>query len=90
MKNWLHCICLGLLVIAVAASANQGVSEPLRQEIESHGPDGWVSVNVILHDQVKLWYLLPKVEGMDPWTRRQYVVDYLRDFTESSQARIRD
>ncbi len=89
MKNWLQCICLGLLVFAVVASADQGISEPLRQEIESHGPDGWVSVNVILHDQVKLSYLLPKVEGMDPWTRRQYVVDYLRDFTESSQARIR-
>ena len=90
MKNWLPCIFLGLLVFAVVASANQGVSNPLRQEIASQGPDGWVSVNVILHDQVALSNLLPKVEGMDPWTRRHYVVDYLRDFTESSQTQIRD
>ena len=90
MKNWSRYLVLGVLISALCSFANQGVSDLVRQEIQVIGPDSWISINVILHDQVSVSDLLPAVDGMNPWSRRQYVVEHLKSFTENSQRRIQN
>jgi subtilisin family serine protease len=89
MRNWTKLVLI-CLTVAAAAYANEGISDQLRQKIESIGPSDWVSVNVILRDQVAANDLHPMVDGMNPSARRQYVVNYLKTFTNSSQRQIRN
>jgi len=82
-------VVLTYLLLTTAAIANEGISELLRHEIQSVGPDGWVSVNLILRDQVALNDLLPVVDGMTFSSRRQFVVEQLKSFANTHQSRIR-
>jgi len=88
MKQWTKFV-LTYLLLSTAALANEGVSESLRHEIQTVGPDGWISVNVILRDQVVASDLLPVVDGMAAGSRRQFVVDHLKSFASLHQRMIR-
>jgi subtilisin family serine protease len=85
MKSRMLYALLGFLGVTIWAYANHGISNLLQQQIENVGPDGWVSVTVILQDQVVTSDLHSRVQGMNPQPRRHYVVDYLKRFTEKSQ-----
>ena len=90
MNNWWRFVLFSLLLTALCAYANYGVSNLLRQEVQTVGSDGWLSVNIILHDQVSMVDLLPQVDAMDPGARRRFVVDYLKWFAENSQRDLRN